>query len=392
MKKSINILPLLALMALSSPASAAALSLKTFNPGAEAIFAVTSTLIYGDHDAVLVDAQFQKQYAEKVVEMVRSSGRDLAYIFISHSDPDYYFGLDVIRKAFPRAKVISTAQTAYLISASKDSKLGVWKEKLGSDAPEELYVPEAVTSDKLTIDGQDIYIRQDRDDASQSYLWIPSLKTVLGGVSVSTDGHLWMADVSTVQGIDLWIGRIEDMQSLKPEKVIPGHYIENDMSPSVLDFVKKYLTDYREAAASHCDSAGIISEMEKRYPDLPGRETLEFGAKAFTGEVPWQVASPYPPIGKTAEVDFGAGVFALHFADNRTMSFEGISGEFKGLKDTVEYTVVEVGKNVFMVYWHEPDLGDNVVHVQDWNTGTVYTNISEKDNSFINLKGTIRIE
>lgn len=45
-----------------------------------------------------------------------------------------------------------------------------------------------------------------------------------------------------------------------------------------------------------------------------------------------------------------------------------------------------------MVYWYEPHTGSNVVHVQDWNTGTVYTNIAAKDNSFPHMKGTIRIK
>jgi len=34
----------------------------------------------------------------------------------------------------------------------------------------------------------------------------------------------------------------------------------------------------------------------------------------------------------------------------------------------------------------------NVVHVQDWNTGTAYTNIAAKIGSFTNLRGTIKIE
>lgn len=55
--------------------SASTLNLKTCNPGADAIFPVASTLVYGDHDAVLVDAQFQKNYAQQVVDMVKDSGK-----------------------------------------------------------------------------------------------------------------------------------------------------------------------------------------------------------------------------------------------------------------------------------------------------------------------------
>lgn len=392
MIKKLPITLIFASIMVSTAASSSSLNFKVFNPGTTAIFAVTSTLVYGEHDAVLIDAQFQKQYAKEVVEMVKDSGKTLKYVFISHSDPDFYFGLDEIKKAFPQAEIISTAQTAYLISATKDSKMDVWKAKLGADAPEKLYIPNAITSGKLTIDGLDIFIRQDKNNTAHSYLWIPSLKIVLGSTDVSTGEHMWMADTLTIQDIDLWISRIEDMQSLKPEKVIPGHYIKKELSPSVLDFIKKYLVDYKTAAIAHKDSEGIVSDMKKKYPDLPSIESLEFGAKVFTGELPWHVASPYPPVSKIAEVDFDGAVFNLNFKDNRTMSFEGMSGAFKGVKDTVEYTAVEVSKNVFMVYWHELHYGSNVVHVQDWNTGTVYTNICAKDNSFIHLKGTIKLK
>lgn len=81
MKKLVSTL-FIALVTLSAAASASALNLKTFNPGAGAILPVTSTLVYSDHDAVLVDAQFQKKYAQQVVEKVRQSGKNLKYVFI----------------------------------------------------------------------------------------------------------------------------------------------------------------------------------------------------------------------------------------------------------------------------------------------------------------------
>lgn len=98
--------------------------------------------------------------------------------------------MDEIKKAFAQAQIISTAQTAYLVSATKDAKMSEWKDKLGADAPGKLYVPDAISSDQMNIDGQVIDIRQDKKDTAHSYLWIPSQKTVLGGIPVSTGGHL----------------------------------------------------------------------------------------------------------------------------------------------------------------------------------------------------------
>ena len=377
----------------ATPAQSLAAPLHTtvFNPGKDAIFPVTSTIVSGPHEAMLVDAQFQRKHANRLVEMIKATGRTLKYIYISHSDPDYYFGLAEVRRAFPRARVVSTAQTAYLISATKDAKLLVWKDKLGADAPTELTVPEAIASNGLTLDGERIEIKGNREDPAHSYLWIPSTRTILGGISVLTGEHLWMADTTTPAAIDAWLKVIDGMKDLAPARVIAGHFLASDESPAQLDFVHDYLAAYRQAASAGKSSTEIVAAMTARFPELPGRETLEFGAKVFEGEADWHVASPYPPIGGVATVDFGGAAFRLNFADNKTMSFEDTSGAFQGVKDTVRYTAVEVSRKVFMVYWHEPSTGSNVVHVQDWNTGTVWTNIAGKDGSFTNLKGTIRL-
>ena len=380
------------LAAMPARSLAAPLDVTVFNPGKEAIFPVTSAIVYGPHEAMLVDTQFQTRYADRLVQLVRATGRSLKFIYISHSDLDYYFGLAEIRKAFPAARVISTAQTAYLISATKDAKLQFWKSMLGGDAPAELSVPEAVTSDDLTLDGEKVVIRSNRDDPAHSYLWIPSMRTILGGISVLTGEHLWMADTTSPAAIEAWLRVIAGMKDLAPTRVFPGHFLTSDESPVQLDFVRDYLEEYRQAASGRKSSSDIVATMTARFPELPGRETLDFGAKVFAGEADWHVASPYPPIGRVAIVDFGGAAFRLNFVDNRTMSFEDTSGAFQGVKDTVQYTAVEVSKNVFMVYWHEPSTGSNVVHVQDWNTGIVYTNIAAKDGSFTHLKGTIKIE
>ena len=93
-----------------------------------------------------------------------------------------------------------------------------------------------------------------------------------------------------------------------------------------------------------------------------------------------------------ARVDFGGAAFRLKFIDDRTMSFEDTSGTFQGVRDTVQYRAVDVSRNVFTVYWHQPSTGSNVVHVQNWSSGAVYTNITGKDGSFLHLHGSIKLE
>ena len=46
----------------------------------------------------------------------------------------------------------------------------------------------------------------------------------------------------------------------------------------------------------------------------------------------------FPAIGKKMRVKFGNNLFELNFKDNKYMSFEGLSGQFKGDRDNVQYT------------------------------------------------------
>ncbi|MDC8106767.1 MBL fold metallo-hydrolase [Chryseobacterium sp. B21-037] len=384
-----KLLSLLAVLVFVGSAWAGNLKIKVYNPGAKAIFPITSTLVYGDKDAILIDAQFQKQYAEELVKEIKATGKNLKTVFISHSDPDFYFGLDVIKKAFPNVRIISTAQTAYLISASKDDKLAVWNPQLKADAPSEVYVPQAVDSIP-DLEGNKIEIRQNPDDPAHSFLWIPSLKTIVGGISVSVDSHIWMADTQNNEAIDKWIAQIDAMKALQPQQVVPSHFAKLNLSPQSLDFVKKYLENYKKAVHENKSSDAVVKYMVNQYPDLPGKDELGMGVKVFLGEMNWDLKSPYPAIGRKIEVDFGKGKFVLDYKDNKTMSFSGTEA-FKGISDTVEYTATEIAKNIFMVYWHEPKTGENVTHIQDYNKNIIYTNIAGKDGSFDHFKVPFKI-
>src|SRR5690242_3458827 len=56
-------------------------------------FGVTSTIIYGPAEALLVDAQFNYEEAGHLADSIDRLGRRLTTIFITHPDPDHYVGL-----------------------------------------------------------------------------------------------------------------------------------------------------------------------------------------------------------------------------------------------------------------------------------------------------------
>ncbi|GLO55596.1 MBL fold metallo-hydrolase [Pseudomonas putida] len=281
---------MLACVALTGQALAAEpLQLDVYNPGHEAIFPVSSVIVSGEKDAVLVDAQFGKAQAEQVVERLRAGGKRLTTIYISHGDPDYYFGLDTLTQAFPQAKVVASAATVAHIRQTMDAKLAYWGPQMGADKPARLVVPAVLEGHRLTLEGQALdVVGLDGPQPDRSFVWIPSIKAVVGGVVVSEHIHVWMADTQSAKSHTDWLGTLERIEQLAPRTVIPGHYLgQSSRSLAAVRFTAGYIQAFDAETAKAKDAAALVAAMKKRYPDLADESSLELGAKVAKGEMKW---------------------------------------------------------------------------------------------------------
>jgi hypothetical protein len=101
----------------------------------------------------------------------------------------------------------------------------------------------------------------------------------------------------------------------------------------------------------------------------------------------------YPALGNSYVANFGEFAWHLDFdADGQTLTFNPIDPKQADLagesgSQTVTYTAVPIRDGVFMVYWQEAR-GTTVTHVQDFENQRVHTNITTRDDTFINLPGT----
>ncbi|MFT0516654.1 MBL fold metallo-hydrolase [Pseudomonas faucium] len=281
---------LLACVALTGPVLAAEpLHLEVYNPGHEAIFPVSSVIVTGKKDAILVDAQFGKAQAEQLVQRLRASGKQLTTIYISHGDPDYYFGLDTLTQAFPDAKVLASAATVAHIRQTKDAKLAYWGPQMGADKPARLVVPQVLDGNRLLLDGQALEVMGlDGPQPDRSFVWIPSIKAVVGGVVVAENIHVWMADTQSPKSHADWLGTLAQIEKLAPRTVIPGHFMgQSSRSLQAVRFTANYIRDFDAETAKAKDAGALVAAMSKRYPGLADESSLELSAKVAKGEMKW---------------------------------------------------------------------------------------------------------
>ena len=274
------------LLTLATTAIAQPLTLDVYNPGDKAIFPVTSTLISGERDVILVDAQFSTREAQELIERIQASGKNLTTIFISHGDPDFYFGLDTLTRAFPKAKILATPQTIAYIEKSREPKLAYWGPILKDSAPTRTLVPQALQGDHLSLEGQRIELIG--HDPKHTSLWIPSIKAVVGGVLTYANIHPWIADAQTPQARQAWLKSLDQLEALQPKTLVPGHFMgQPKLNLDDLRFTRDYLNDLEAALPKAKDSQALIDAMQAKYPDLLDASSLELSAKVLKGEMQW---------------------------------------------------------------------------------------------------------
>jgi len=264
------------------------LKLQVYN-ASEKSFGVASVMVSGKTDVVLIDAQFTLADAEKVANEIKVSGKKLTTIYISHGDPDYYFGLEVFKKYFPEITVFASPATVDHIKATAQKKLEVWGERLGKYITSNAVLPQILKGNSIDLEGRKLEIVGLDEFPTRTFVWIPTAKAVIGGINVfGTSFHLWMADAQTKEARKNWISVLEKIETLQPTIVIPAHATsESDFDISAVKHTKSYIQYYEEALYENKTSESLISSIKAKYPALAFDIALQIGAKVCTGEMKW---------------------------------------------------------------------------------------------------------
>jgi len=247
----------------------------------------TATLVTGEHDALLVDAGFTRADGHRIVAAVLDSGRRLVAVFVSHGDPDFYFGAEVIADAFPGVAFVATPQVIEHIEQSYVGKLKAW-ETLGPNRPTRLVELTPLYGD-LVLEGRVFELRGGIDRLpDRHYLWQPEQRVILGGVLIFAWEHVWLADTPKLCQRAAWDELLEEMEALRPELVVAGHRLPSAPADvRAIAGTREYLLAFEEELAGAADGAALTDALLERFPDHGMVIAAQIGAKVAKGEMIW---------------------------------------------------------------------------------------------------------
>src|SRR6202161_4922016 len=145
----------------------------------------SATLIFGQQDAVLVDAFLTIEQAATLVEWGAASGKNLTTIYITHGHGDHFFGLGELLNRFPNAKAVATADVLKVMrrQMSPEFVASFWKARYPGQIPEHLVLPEEIRGNVMDLEGRELLAGEvgHTDTDNTTCLHVPSVGLVVAG-------------------------------------------------------------------------------------------------------------------------------------------------------------------------------------------------------------------
>ena len=247
---------------------------------------ISSTLIYGKHDAVLVNAFLTVKQSDNLVKWVAASGKNLTTIYITHGHGDHWFGIGALLSHFPNARAVATPDVVRSMQQQSSPEfIRNWNLQFPNQIPDKLVIADDLKGNKIELEGLDLLAIEvgHSDTDNTTCLNVPSIGLVVAGDVAYNDVHLYLAESNT-QTRHEWISALDKIESLKPHAVIAGHKRPaNEDSPRIIEQTRQYIRDFDKIAAITTTALELYNNIIKLYPDRVNPGALWRSAQAVKG-------------------------------------------------------------------------------------------------------------
>ena len=245
---------------------------------------ISSTLISGERDAVLVDTPITVEQARALANWIGASGKNLTTIYATHGHGDHFFGTSTILERFPGARFVARPEVIKVMrqQASQESLATFWNPRFPGQISSQLAIAEALTGNVINLEGDLVSVPLGfTDTASTTCLHVPSTGLIVAGDAAYNGDHLHLSESPDHQKRQEWIAALDKMESLKPRAVIAGHKrVGNDDSPRIIGETRQYIRDFERLAMQTTTAQELYDQMLKVYPDWINRGALWTSVRA----------------------------------------------------------------------------------------------------------------
>jgi glyoxylase-like metal-dependent hydrolase (beta-lactamase superfamily II) len=244
----------------------------------------SSTLIYGERDAILVDTGLTISQAQVLVDWVGASGKKLKAIYITHGHGDHFFGLAALLERYPLARAFAIPDVISEMhgQVSPDLLENFWYPLFPNQIPKRLMVADPLDKNELELEGHKlVVVDTGRTDATYSTaLHVPSLDLVVAGDTVYNGIHPSLEGSSRPSRLE-WVSALDKLDALKPKAVVAGHKVpDHDDDPRNIAETRKYILDFNRIQVSTTGARQLYDEMLELYPDFVNPGSLWGSANA----------------------------------------------------------------------------------------------------------------
>jgi len=245
---------------------------------------ISSTLISGERDAVLVDTAITVDQNQKLVDWIVASGKNLTAIYATHGHGDHFFGVHTIQRAFPGARFVTRKEAIDVMreQASDAVVESYWKSRFPGQIDSTLVVADELEGGVLELEGEQLVSVSlgHTDTDSTTCLHVPSIALAVCGDALYNDVHLHLGE-SGAEGRKEWIAALDTIESLKPIAAIAGHKRPGASdTPDNIEATRKYIRDFDSIACGTETTLELYEEMLAIYPDRVNPAVLWLSAQA----------------------------------------------------------------------------------------------------------------
>jgi glyoxylase-like metal-dependent hydrolase (beta-lactamase superfamily II) len=244
---------------------------------------MSSTLIAGAGEGILVDTLVTLDQVDALAEWVRSFGKRITGVYITHGHEDHWIGLARLQEHFPDAHGMATPEVVERarFEATDPGLSGYWKASFPGELPQTPVLPEPLPAAEFELEGnvlRAVSVGQG-DTEHSTVLHVPSAATVVGGDVVYNGVHMMTAETDD-KGRDAWIASLDAVAALNPTIVVAGH--KSVGAPDVPESIgasQQYLRDFSRIVNEGGSVQQIVAAMLELHGDRDNPRTLWHSAR-----------------------------------------------------------------------------------------------------------------